>query len=69
MSTKENDIYLEEMIEKHYNGTPDEKEAVIEKLKMDGFIDEAMELQAEDDEMRLRDKGSEDGMDKFQDKE
>lgn len=69
MSLKENQEYLEDIYEKFAEGTADEKEVIIEELKVNGFIDEAGELEAEIEERALWDKGSEDGVDKWQDKE
>jgi len=68
MSLKENEVYLEEQYEKFEEGDADIKEAVIEELKANGFIDEAGELEAEIEEKEAQSKGSEDGMDLLQDK-
>lgn len=76
MSTQENDIWRENVREDFYTYLQDKDwhlcEKIISDLKENNYIDEALNLEAELDEAieldKAWNKGSEDGMDRLQDK-
>lgn len=76
MSTQENDTWLENISEQFYDNLVERDwhicEKIISDLKENNYIDEALNLEAELDEAveldKAWNKGSEDGMDRLQDK-
>jgi hypothetical protein len=59
----DNAVFLETMYERHLNGTPDQKEEVIEELKLQGFVDEALILEKKDEGL-----SEEDAMERLNDR-